>query len=361
MSSATNPFDDPAESVISDLVPPTESPIPELQSSDSSLSDLASLEAMAIPEPSPEIQPVAHKIVYACIVRDGEILVESSEKPEDHWKKAIDKTANEVRKKNEEKATVGFSTYEYKAPKFGRRLRHVPSFVGMKLTVPEYGSPDDLEDDEDIDFESMKRLLEKRKLLKADVNTENTKESVENMMVGKTWDAHGKRTVWTFCCVFNPEATSWKHPYDHMQTDIESFLKELDRISSSMRNSPLSPWRAFGWESTLVQKDFGPILADAMRDVGYIGRRDRVNKSVMEAKKTMNENITHIVDENMVQAEKLQSTAEELLDQAKVFEKKSRDLKKNRRWKDQKTALILGGTVAAVGGAVFTPLLLAFL
>mmetsp|Transcript_14451 Transcript_14451/g.32763 ORF Transcript_14451/g.32763 Transcript_14451/m.32763 type:complete len:305 (-) Transcript_14451:383-1297(-) len=271
---------------------------------------------------TPQVGPLARKVLWSCVARDGVIIVDAAEE-NIPFQKAVTKAANEIR--DQPPGISEFSTCFFKPPKVALKGLKTPPLVGLKLTVTEYGEPEAFDEDDD------------------------DKKAVA------AWDAHANRTIWSFCCVFNPAATSWKHPYPHVDRDMESFLKEINRISAPQREPRNSPWRISGWDGSTVQRDFGPILLGAMRDVGYIGRRDRVNQSVEDAKKSMNDNISHMLEENHVQAEKLLNTSDDLMYQTKVFKKKSKELKKDRQWKNRKMAMILGGTCATVGGAVAVP------
>ena len=332
-------------------------------------SDDSNGEIMTDPSSSEESergQPYAHKILWAGISCNHVLVVDAKEKdgfPQE-FSAAITKTAEDLRQSPSSRAD--FDTCEYKPPKAFLGVRRprkstVPPLMGKKYTLHEYDGGinrqkqhehESKEAEEEDDYDDVNQPI-------------STNPFDDTPRRRRHRDTNPHKTVWTFYCVYNPTATAWSpRPYPHLDRDIEAFLKELNRISVPFRESPSSPWRMTSpdnWANTTVQDQFAHVLLGAMRDVSYIGKRNRIQQSVATAQEELNDNITRMLDRNQVQAANIVHMAQDLESATKVFQKKSKTLKKDRQWKDRKMALIVGGSVATCSIAVVLPLLIALL
>merc|ERR1719245_2481187 len=87
-----------------------------------------------------------------------------------------------------------------------------------------------------------------------------------------------------------------------------------------------------------------------------VDKTHKVLKQVDVVKVQMQDNIAGML-KNTEAAESLEAKSSQLNEQASVFKKRSKDLKKQMQWKNLKMTLILGGIILAIILAITVPLI----
>lgn len=91
-------------------------------------------------------------------------------------------------------------------------------------------------------------------------------------------------------------------------------------------------------------------------DPGNVDKAQKVLGQVEKVKGTMQDNIANML-KNTEQAESLAEKSDQLNEQASVFKKNSKTLKKQMAWKNLKMTLILGGVVIIILIVILVPLI----
>jgi CHASE3 domain sensor protein len=92
-------------------------------------------------------------------------------------------------------------------------------------------------------------------------------------------------------------------------------------------------------------------------DPGNVDKALKVIGQVDKVKGQMQDNIANML-KNTEQAESLAEKSDQLNEQASVFKKNSKTLKKQMAWKNLKMTLILGGVVAIILIVILVPLIM---
>uniref|UniRef100_A0A7S3DSY7 V-SNARE coiled-coil homology domain-containing protein n=1 Tax=Entomoneis paludosa TaxID=265537 RepID=A0A7S3DSY7_9STRA len=266
---------------------------------------------------APVRDPVAEKILWSSISRNGTILVEAGDDP---FEGAVSQTAHGILSK---KATPGWEYFTLKNGDgwFGNKSTkqgRVPRLKGVKFHVYENNGNSGWEE------------------------STGDEESI----------------VWVFACVFNPEASSW--PANHqkyMLSDVQSFLEKIVGLTDMPRSCD-PEWRT--GETLSCQASFAPILLQRMQEVTYLGTMARLSTEVDNATELMQSNITAIM-EREEKLQNMQEKSSQLEEMATVFKKKSSGVRRRMMMQNAKHGVILGTAITAGVAIVVVPPLIAIL
>jgi hypothetical protein len=196
-------------------------------------------------------------------------------------------------------------------------------------------------------------------------------------------------TIWTFACVYDPAIV------DTIQ--VQSFLEKIvtiteiyrqptvaatDQNSNRFVESPLkdenyNPFSASYGQSTnqtttnaeelwrygskhALQDSFSSTLRQRMEEVSYLGKMAMCHNQLDAIKEIMARNIELILD-NEDRLASMTNKAEELNDMAKVFAKRSKQVKRQMLWNNAKHGAMLGAAITAGLAIVVVPPLIAIL
>jgi CHASE3 domain sensor protein len=112
-------------------------------------------------------------------------------------------------------------------------------------------------------------------------------------------------------------------------------------------------------ENSLNKKSKKTLTAMCKKyeDPGNVDKALKVIGAVDKVKGQMQDNIANML-KNTEQAESLAEKSDQLNEQASVFKKNSKTLKKQMAWKNLKMTLILGGVVAIILIVILVPLIM---
>ena len=118
------------------------------------------------------------------------------------------------------------------------------------------------------------------------------------------------------------------------------------------------PEAAKAKEDSLTKKSKTILTAICKKyeDPGNVDSAQKVIGAVDKVKGQMQDNIAGML-KNTEGAESLSAKSDQLNEQASVFKKKSKDLKKQMQWKNMKMTLILVGVVAVILIVILVPLI----
>jgi hypothetical protein len=144
-----------------------------------------------------------------------------------------------------------------------------------------------------------------------------------------------RELVWSAACV-----------HDHDAAAAKAFLEKLILMTEPLREMP--SWRSGG--QLAAQQEFAPMLQQRLEQANSQGKLAMVADKVNEVKGIMNSNI-QILLENHEKVEELENKSEMLMQQASVFQKAGKRLRKFYLWQNAKFGAA-AGTAVTVGVAV---------
>lgn len=154
--------------------------------------------------------------------------------------------------------------------------------------------------------------------------------------------------IWTFCCVYDSKGVR--------EERVKAFLTKLVYVTEALRDMPW--WREGGALS--AQPSFAPTLQQQMESATRPGNASMLQQHVDETKAIMAGNIERVLRRGD-RIEDLQAEAKELSDMSRVFEKRSKQLKRYKMWNDAKHGVMVGTAITGVVGAIVIPPLIALL
>ena len=131
----------------------------------------------------------------------------------------------------------------------------------------------------------------------------------------------------------------------------KAFLEKLILMTEPMRESP--QWRDGSLRA--AQADFSPMLQQRLEQANAMGKVAAVNDKVNEVKSIMNQNI-QILLENHDKVEELENKSAHLAEQANMFRKAGKGLRKFYLWQNAKWGAATGTAVTAGAAVVVTPI-----
>lgn len=137
--------------------------------------------------------------------------------------------------------------------------------------------------------------------------------------------------VWSAACI-----------HDKDEKVAKAFLEKLILMTEPLRETP--SWLTGG--HLAAQQDFAPMLQQRFAQAKATDRINLLNDKVSEVKGIMNQNI-QILLENHDKVEVLENKSASLMQQAKVFQKAGRSLKKFYLWQNAKWGAATGTAVTA--------------
>lgn len=149
-----------------------------------------------------------------------------------------------------------------------------------------------------------------------------------------------RELVWSASCV-----------HDHESNAAKAFLEKILVMTEPLRESPT-------WLTGIhfaAQGDFGPMLQQRFDQANATDKVSRVQERVDDVKGIMNQNI-QILLENHDKAEVLENKSAHLAEQANLFRKAGRNLKRFYLWQNAKFGAAAGTAVTAGTAIVVTPI-----
>lgn len=154
--------------------------------------------------------------------------------------------------------------------------------------------------------------------------------------------------IWSFCCVYNTKTTT--------EDFAKTFLTKLVYITECLRGMPW--WRE--GKTLSAQASFAPTLKQQMDSAERDYKLSSLNQHVEEMKLMMQANIEAVLERGE-KIEALEDKAEELDMMAKVFKKRSRQLKRYQLWQHAKHGGLVGAAITGITGVICVPPLIALL
>mmetsp|Transcript_27899 Transcript_27899/g.67878 ORF Transcript_27899/g.67878 Transcript_27899/m.67878 type:complete len:237 (-) Transcript_27899:268-978(-) len=151
--------------------------------------------------------------------------------------------------------------------------------------------------------------------------------------------------IWVVGAVYDPACVETQQ--------AKSFIEKIVCISEVFREHDQT-WQT--GPQYCAQPSFGPILAQRMQEVSYLGKVAMVEQEIESLKQIMARNIDMILDRGD-KMERLQDDSKQLNEMAAVFKKNSKKLKRKMLWQNAKYGLVVG-TAVTVGVVTTTAVLL---
>lgn len=150
--------------------------------------------------------------------------------------------------------------------------------------------------------------------------------------------------IWVVGAVYDPAVVETQQ--------AKSFIEKIVVISEVFRQHDQN-WQT--GSQYCAQNSFGPIMAQRMQEVAYLGKVAMVEQEIESLKQIMARNIDMIVDRGD-KIERLQGESKQLNEMAAVFKKNSKKLKRKMLWQNAKYGLVLGTAVTAGAAAIIIPI-----
>jgi len=147
--------------------------------------------------------------------------------------------------------------------------------------------------------------------------------------------------IWVVGAVYDPAVVETQQ--------AKSFVEKIVGISEVFREHDQT-WQT--GTQYCAQNSFGPILAQRMQEVTYLGKVAMVEEEIESLKRIMARNIDMIIDRGD-KIERLQEDSKQLNEMTSVFKKNSKKLKRKMLWQNAKYGLVVG-TAVTVGVAAIT-------
>ncbi|KAL3939059.1 MAG: hypothetical protein SGBAC_006142 [Bacillariaceae sp.] len=150
--------------------------------------------------------------------------------------------------------------------------------------------------------------------------------------------------IWVVAAVYDPAFVETQQ--------AKSFIEKIVGISEVFREHDRT-WQT--GPQYCAQPSFGPILAQRMQEVTYLGKVAMVEKEIDSLKQIMARNIDMILDRGD-KIDRLQEESKQLNEMTAVFKKNSKKLKRKMLWQNAKYGLMMGTAVTVGVAAVTIPI-----
>lgn len=150
--------------------------------------------------------------------------------------------------------------------------------------------------------------------------------------------------IWVVGAVYDPALVETQQ--------AKSFIEKIVGISEVFREHD-QKWQT--GPQYCAQNSFGPILAQRMQEVTYLGKVAMVEHEFESLKRIMSRNIDMIIDRGD-KIERLQEESKQLNEMTAVFKKNSKKLKRKMLWQNAKYGLAVGTAVTVGVAAIAVPI-----